>query len=1726
MSIRINFRSKLPILKALAALVFLSAGHIKSNQVSAQITISGKITNAEGQGTPGLVIEIIGAGGEFFDEATTDIDGNYSFTGLFADNYSVSLATFTCCDSRTQNDYSLAPVSQSGSVSSNQVWNFASTPMTQLGLDREALISLYRSTNGATWADNTSWLSSNEIRLWAGVTAEFDGNSESYFLTEVDLRGNGLSGVLPPEWATQVTAAGGLATLEYFDLGNNNIGGSILPSVGSLPSLLELHLFNNLFNGPIPAQLGNLNALTILSLYTNQLSGSIPPALNALVNLTRLSLYQNSLNGSIPDLSALTQLESLGLGDNNLSGSLPGFFGDLTLLNALDLRRNSIEGPIPASLGNLAVLNTLHLNSNLLTGSIPASIGNLSSVSILNLSENLLTGDVPESFANLSGIDLALDSNFLEGLPDFTIPSAPGKSGNSEPPALGVSENLLSFEDLEPNVDHPNISYSPQLPYGSPQNVEVIAGTSYAVSFPTGGSANTYTFFHNEVEVQSGPSDSFSIPNVQAVFGGLYRAEVTSVLVPGLVLDSEPLTLTVLPGDPILNITRPSDSPELFTTGTTESIEWTFEQFSFPGNVKIELWTGGAFFQTITESTPNDGVFEWTIPLSIPSGSDYRVVLFSDVEAGVIDQSVNPFEITAVPVPEIVVVSPNGGETFIHQSTNAIQWTSQDIVGTVSIELFKGGSLDRLIAGDIVNSGVFSWLVPESVVAGIDYRVRVVSSADPGVFGESLTDFAVDVLLEPAITVLRPNIGGTFFKGTTEDVQWSSTDHTGNVKIELFDGLTFAATVSSNTPDTGTFTWNIPTFIPDGQNYVIRVSSLTQPQISDESDQPFSLAAIPAAEIAVTSPNGGEEWLNPSTEQILWTRQNINGSVAIDLLLGESVVEIVSGSTPNDGTFNWQIPEGLAASNNYKIRIRSLDQPGVLDSSDLPFSLTPVVAPPSPDRDALLALFASTNGTGWVNNTNWGTDEPIETWFGVEVVSIGNDVRVQRLLLSSNNLSGVLPAEWATMVSQNNALGVLAELNIGDNQLNGTILPVLGDLASLVTLDASVNQFDDLADLSGSSTLQNLAVQNNRLTFGPLEANAGISNFEYSPQLSIGEAGSLSVLEGQTFSVDISTDGSNNIYQWFLGGSPIPGATGFEYRVLSAVPSDAGDYQVAVTNTLLPDLTLQGLIITVDVGLIEITATLPTQINATAGTEIPLQAVIPAGYTPQTREYCFRMSGVPTYDCRALLGTGTELTGTIPGSAVTERGLEYFYRFVDGDFTRSLPEVDPEGRPFVVVVPISGIVAPIVVSDRTYRMISVPLSLDNPSATSVLPGINTSAERLLRWNTSSTVYDESPRVPATFTPGKAFWYISSTAEDFSVSGGESVDASTPFLISLAPGWTQVGNPFAFPISWSSVLNAEQVDAPVSFDPSLGAGDQYLYNQETIFPWDGYWVFNPLSSPVELGIVPQEASGSPGKGIYASPVTAEATYSMQLKASDWTRGLSDTQNYLGFAPGASEEYDRFDFAEAPALGRHIRLSIVQNEARLAGSFKELDTDGTEWAIEISLSSQMLDELKNESISVRLEETGMLPQDQSVYIIDDDSKERIPIVESAFTVQLTPDHPVKHLRVIVGTSEFADKKTDGIALTPQHFRLEQNYPNPFNPTTRIRYQLKQATPVHLQIFNALGQHVKTLVDREQNAGWYELDWDGRTANGVLAATGHYFYRFTAGTTVDTKTMILLR
>ena len=79
-----------------------------------------------------------------------------------------------------------------------------------------------------------------------------------------------------------------------------------------------------------------------------------------------------------------------------------------------------------------------------------------------------------------------------------------------------------------------------------------------------------------------------------------------------------------------------------------------------------------------------------------------------------------------------------------------------------------------------------------------------------------------------------------------------------------------------------------------------------------------------------------------------------------------------------------------------------------------------------------------------------------------------------------------------------------------------------------------------------------------------------------------------------------------------------------------------------------------------------------------------------------------------------------------------------------------------------------------------------------------------------------------------------------------------------------------------------------------------------------------------------------------------------------------------------------------------------------------------------------------------------------------------------------------------------------------LALKETRLYSPYPNPANPKATIRYVLREPAHMRLEVYNVVGQRIRTLVDEEKPAGMWRITWDGRNDGGAVVATGVYLIR----------------
>ena len=137
-------------------------------------------------------------------------------------------------------------------------------------------------------------------------------------------------------------------------------------------------------------------------------------------------------------------------------------------------------------------------------------------------------------------------------------------------------------------------------------------------------------------------------------------------------------------------------------------------------------------------------------------------------------------------------------------------------------------------------------------------------------------------------------------------------------------------------------------------------------------------------------------------------------------------------------------------------------------------------------------------------------------------------------------------------------------------------------------------------------------------------------------------------------------------------------------------------------------------------------------------------------------------------------------------------------------------------------------------------------------------------------------------------------------------------------------------------------------------------------------------------------------------------------------------------------------------------------------------------------------------------------------------------QVPASERSFTdLEIDPGESYEYRLGVVlmdGSEVYSQPVT--VTAPAALFALEQNVPNPFNPSTRIPFAVREPGHVRLQVFDARGTLIRTVVDEFKPAGTYAALWEGRNSSGSAVATGVYFARLESGGQTATRKMLLMK
>jgi hypothetical protein len=526
-----------------------------------------------------------------------------------------------------------------------------------------------------------------------------------------------------------------------------------------------------------------------------------------------------------------------------------------------------------------------------------------------------------------------------------------------------------------------------------------------------------------------------------------------------------------------------------------------------------------------------------------------------------------------------------------------------------------------------------------------------------------------------------------------------------------------------------------------------------------------------------------------------------------------------------------------------------------------------------------------------------------------------------------------------------------------------------------------------------------------------------------------------------------------------------------------------------------------------------------------ADRDVFIRVVPPPGTILTQGAVHYRVGGAVDFQTITLQPDSTAL---IPAAAVGERGLEY--HIVASSLAAELR--DPPTGEHQIRVNVANLAEPSAAGANQYRMVSVPLDFGDFSGTiGDLVGdqpefgpYEITRWRCFRYLSDTKAYGELSNAglaevfrPA---PGKAFWLIASEANRLNTSpvSGRSVASGSSYTVTVPEGWSQVANPFAYPISWDNVLVTDLSGAPaetqLSGPISGGYGDISILQ-----PFSGFWVKNFQEENLRIHFAPI-AHVTEEKSEF---LKAAWDWSVELKAESTRAGSASAT--VAVASGAGEGWDRLDQPLAPAApNQKLRIFLTNWEwpSREGNYSKDVrpppdlvEHQGISWTFAVDLVDA---ETTAAEVELSFANLASLPEGMEAVLIDRELLQSVSVTGSSrylMVARRTSTEPeAGRFMLAIGTEEFLQNAADEQGqLPPRQTILLQNAPNPFNPSTVIHYELAQTGTVRLNIYDLRGLRVRDLVAESQTPGRYQVLWDGRDNHGGAAGAGVYFARLEA-------------
>ena len=559
--------------------------------------------------------------------------------------------------------------------------------------------------------------------------------------------------------------------------------------------------------------------------------------------------------------------------------------------------------------------------------------------------------------------------------------------------------------------------------------------------------------------------------------------------------------------NPVVTVVSPNGG-ENWLVNSTHPITWSATNLSATSYTLQYSIDGGTTWTNITSVSGSTTSYPWAVPNTPTTQALVKIIGYDSAGNAVPDQSNSMFTISN---PVVTVLSPNGGENWLVNSSHQITWSETNLsASSYSIQYsIDGGTTWTNITSVSGSTTSYPWAVPNTPTTQALVKVIGYDSAGNAVPDQSNSVFTIS---NPVVTVVSPNGGENWLVNSSHPITWTKTN------------LTATSYTLQYSIDAGVTWINISTSVPGGDtsyNWTVPNSPTTQALVkvigydsvgNTVPDQSNSVFTISNPAVTVVSPNGGENWLVNSNHPITWTKTNLTATsytIQYSIDAGATWINISTSVSGGDTSYNWTVPN--SPTTQALVKVIGYDSAGnaVPDQSNSVFTISnPVVTVVSPNGGENW-LVNSSHPITWTKTNLTATSYTLQysidagaTWINISTSVPGGDTSYNWTVPNSpttqalvkvigyDSTGNAVPDQSNFVFTISNPVVTVVSPNGGENWLVNSSHPITWTKTNLTTtsytLQYSINNGTTWTNIStsvpGGDTSYNWTVPNSPTT--------------------------------------------------------------------------------------------------------------------------------------------------------------------------------------------------------------------------------------------------------------------------------------------------------------------------------------------------------------------------------------------------------------------------------------------------------------------------------------------------------------------------------------------------------------------------------------------------------------------------------------------------------------------